>query len=229
MPRVSVVIPTMNEEASIAKVLEEVHAALRGWDSEVVIVDTDSRDRTREIAAKLGARVVDEPRRGYGRAYKRGFAAATGDIVVTLDADLTYPADRIPEFAELVASGAADFVSGDRLSALTEGAMTGMHRVGNRILNATFRFLFRHPIRDSQSGMWAFQRSILGALEVHSNGMSFSEELKLEVIRRGFRFREVPIAYCVRVGEKKIRSVRDATRNELWLFRKRFGWTRPED
>jgi len=72
-----------------------------------------------------------------------------------------------------------------------------------------------------------FRRAVLGGLEVHSDGMSFSEELKLEVIRRGRRFREVPIAYRARVGEKKIQSVRDATRNEVWLFRKRFGWTRP--
>ena len=228
MVRVSVVIPTMNEEASIARVLDEVRTALAGWDCEILIIDTASRDRTREIAAKLGARIVDEPRRGYGRAYRSGFAAAKGEIVATLDADLTYPADRIPEFARLVASGEADFVSGDRLSGLAEGAMTGMHRVGNAILNATFRVLFRHPIRDSQSGMWVFRRRILEALRIDSGGMAFSEEFKLEAIRRGFKFREVPIAYRERVGEKKIRSVRDATRNELWLLRKRLGWTRPE-
>jgi glycosyltransferase involved in cell wall biosynthesis len=228
MVRLSVVIPTMNEEASIARVLDEVRTALAGWDHEVLVVDTASRDRTREIAAKLGARVVDEPRRGYGRAYKTGFAAAKGDIIATLDADLTYPADRIPEFARLVASGEADFVSGDRLTSLSEGAMTGMHRVGNAILNATFRLLFRHPIRDSQSGMWGFRRQILDGLVLHSHGMAFSEELKIEVCRRGLRFREIPITYRERVGEKKIQSVRDAMRNELWLLRKRLRWTRPE-
>lgn len=228
MPRLSVVIPTMNEEASIGRVLDEVRRALAGEDHEVLIVDTDSRDRTREIAASKGARIVDEPRRGYGRAYRTGFAAATGEIVAALDADLTYPADRIREFAKLVASGQADFVSGDRLAGLGEGAMTGMHRVGNAILNATFRALFRFPIRDSQSGMWVFRRQILDGLRIHSEGMSFSEELKLEVIRRGFKFREIPIAYRARVGVKKIRSVRDAMRNEAWLIRKRVGWTRPE-
>ncbi len=228
VPKVSVVIPTMDEEASIGRVLDEVHAALAGWDYEIVIVDTASRDRTREIAKARGARVVDEPRRGYGRAYKAGFASARGEIVATLDADLTYPADRIPEFARLVASEAVDFVSGDRMSQLPEGAMTGMHSVGNAILNFTFRFLYRYLIRDSQSGMWVFRRAILDDLAVHSSGMSFSEELKLEVIRRRYRFREVPIRYRARVGEKKIRSVRDATKNEIWLVRKRFGWTRPE-
>ena len=228
MPRVSVIIPTMNEEASIGNVLDEVHRALAAWDPEVLIVDTDSHDRTREIAAAKGARIVEERRRGYGRAYKTGFAAAKGEILATLDADSTYPADCIPAFAQTVLSREADFVSGDRLSALEKGAMTGMHQVGNAILNATFRTVFRRPIRDSQSGMWVFRREVLDGLAVHSSGMAFSEELKLEVIRRGWKFREVPIAYRTRVGEKKIRSVRDAMKNEVWLLRKRFGWTRPE-
>src|SRR5207249_3759067 len=86
MPEVSVVIPTMNEEASIGAVIDEVHTALVDWDLEVLIVDTDSRDRTRDIAMEKGARVVPQPRRGYGRAYKTGFAAATGTFIATLDA-----------------------------------------------------------------------------------------------------------------------------------------------
>lgn len=227
MAKVSVVIPTMNEEASIGRVIDEVRAALTGWDHEILIVDTDSHDQTRHIAAAKGARVVEEPRRGYGRAYKTGFGAATGDVVATLDADFTYPADRIPEFVRLVESGQADFVSGDRLSQIRDDAMSGMHRVGNAILNMTFRRLFGFPIRDSQSGMWVFRRAILDRLQLYSDGMAFSEELKAAVIQGGLRLREIPIAYRARVGDKKIRSVRDAIKNEVWLIRKRLGWTRP--
>ena len=102
--------------------------------------------------------------------------------------------------------------------------MTGMHRVGNAILNAAFHLLYRHPVHDSQSGMWAFRRDILPRLRLVHDGMAFSEELKLEVIRQGYRFLEVPIDYRPRVGEKKIRSVSDATQNLIWLLRKRFGW-----
>jgi len=227
-PRVSIVIPTMNEEASIGQVLDEVAAAMRGHGAyEVVVVDTDSRDRTVAIARGKGARIVLEPRRGYGRAYKTGFAAARGSIVVTLDADLTYPAHMIPEFVRLVEQEGADFVSGNRIAGLEEGAMSGMHRLGNRMLTTAFRVLYRFPILDSQSGMWAFRREVLDRLELIHDGMAFSEELKLEVIRRGLRFQEVPIPYRPRSGEKKIRSVRDATENMIWLFRKRFGWARP--
>ena len=224
MPEVSVIIPTMNEEASIGAVIDEVQTALVGWPFEILIVDTDSRDRTRDIATAKGARVVPEPRRGYGRAYKTGFAAATGTFVATLDADLTYPAHRFPEFLTALSEDRADFVSGDRLSALSNGAMTGMHRVGNEILNFAFRSLYDSGVRDSQSGMWSFRRSILARLQLVHDGMAFSEELKLEVIRAGLRFLEIPIEYRTRVGEKKIRSVSDATGNLIWLARKRVGW-----
>ncbi len=224
---ISVIIPTMNEEASIGQVLDEVRAALVGRDFELLTVDTDSRDRTNEIAAARGARVVPEPRRGYGRAYKTGFAAARGTYVLTLDADLTYPADRFPEFLQVLEEGGADFVAADRLSRLNPEAMTGMHRLGNLLLNVAFRALYAYPMHDSQSGMWAFRRDLLPRLHVVHDGMAFSEELKIEVLREGIRYREIPIEYRVRLGRKKIRSVRDAVENMAWLFRKRFRWVRP--
>lgn len=224
MAEVSVIIPTMNEEGSIGAVIDEVREALVGWDVEILTVDTNSRDRTNEIAAAKGARVVPEPRRGYGRAYKTGLAAAAGEYILTLDADLTYPANRFPDFLTALEEERADFVAADRISRLSEDAMTGMHRLGNLLLNVAFRFLYRYPIRDSQSGMWAFRRSLLPRLRVVHNGMGFSEELKVEVLRHGFRYIEIPIDYRSRAGEKKIRSFRDATSNMVWLFRKRFGW-----
>ncbi len=226
MVEVSVVIPTMNEEASIGAVIDEVRAALAGRDFEILTVDTNSRDRTKEIAAAQGARVVSEPRRGYGRAYKTGFAAARGVYVLTLDADLTYPADRFPDLLKALEGGEADFVAGERMSRLSHEAMTGMHRIGNTMLNVAFRLLYRHPMQDSQSGMWAFRREILPRLHVIHDGMAFSEELKAEVIRRGFRYLEIPIDYRPRAGKKKIRSFKDAFLNFFWLFRKRFSWVR---
>ena len=214
----------MNEEDSIGPVIDEVRGALAGRDLEILTVDTDSQDRTNEIAVSKGARVIPEPRRGYGRAYKTGFAAARGTYICTLDADLTYPAGRFPEFLQLLGSGQADFVAGNRMSHLPDDAMTGMHRLGNTMLNVAFRFLYRFPMSDSQSGMWAFRRDILANLHVVHDGMAFSEELKAEVLRHGYVYVEIPITYRVRVGRKKIRSFGDASANFVWLFRKRFGW-----
>jgi glycosyltransferase involved in cell wall biosynthesis len=221
---ISVIIPTMNEEASIGAVIDEVRRALASRDLEILTVDTNSRDRTNEIAAAKGARVIAELRRGYGRAYMTGFAAARGTYILALDGDETYPASRFPEFLRPLDEDRADFVAGDRITLLSEDAMSGMHRVGNTMLNLAFRLLFRSPIRDSQSGMWAFRRAILPRLHLIHDGMAFSEELKIEVVRNGFRYLEIPVEYRVRVGDKKIRSVRDAFGNMVWLFRKRFGW-----
>jgi len=224
MVEVSIVIPTMNEEASIGAVLDEVHGAMQAQDCEIITVDTNSRDRTNAIALAKGARVVSEPRPGYGRAYKTGFGASRGRFIVTMDADLTYPANRIPDLLRPIMEDRADFVSGNRLSGLSGAAMSGMHRIGNEMLNRIFRLLFRYPIRDSQSGMWAFRRDLLPHLRLLHDGMAFSEEIKLETIRAGYRFLELPIDYRQRVGRRKIRSVRDAAGNVAWLLRKRFGW-----
>jgi len=226
-PEISVVIPTRNEVGSVGQVIDEVHRALKGRDYEILVVDTDSTDGTVEMAMSKGARVVPEPRRGYGRAYKTGFAEARGRCIATLDADLTYPADRILEFIGLL-DGGAHFVSGDRLSELDQKAMSGMHRIGNKILNIAFRMMTGHKIKDSQSGMWVFRRTILEKLVVVDDGMPFSEELKMETIMKGLRFVEVPIAYRVRVGEKKIRSFPDAWKNLKYIFFKRLGLVRSD-
>jgi glycosyltransferase involved in cell wall biosynthesis len=223
-PKVSVIIPTMNEEEAIGKVLDDVHAALGGTSVpyEVLIVDTSSKDRTVEIAKEKGARVIDEPRRGYGRAYKTGFKNAKGAYITTLDADCTYPSEDIPKFLEMIEKENLDFITGDRLTLLKKGSMSTMHRFGNWILSVTARILFRTKLKDSQSGMWFFRRSILSGLTLTHDGMPLSEEIKLEAIIRGFRFKEVPINYYPRKGEAKIRSWGDAWLNWRFLWRKRF-------
>ncbi len=208
----------------MGKVVEGVRRALEqaGWSYEIIVVDTDSRDRTVEIATGLGARVVREPRRGYGRAYKTGFAQTQGDFIVTLDADTTYPSDKIPLLLTMLEGGGYDFVSGDRMSSLAPEAMGLGHRVGNRLLTWTIWLLYGVRMRDSQSGMWALRRSILPRLELTSDGMALSEEIKLEVQRCRFRFAEVPITYGTRQGMAKIRSWADGWGNLRFLLRRRF-------
>ncbi len=218
---VSVVIPTMNEEQSVGQVIEEVRDALGDSPFEIVVVDTNSVDRTKEIAASLGAVVVDEPRRGYGRAYKTGFERAKGEIVATLDADMTYPAGKIPELVDELTGKALDFITTNRFANMEKGAMSAKHRLGNWVLSATARLLFRVRVKDSQSGMWVFRRGILDKLELESDGMALSEEIKIEAFRK-VRAVEVPITYRVRVGEVKLSSWRDGLGNLRFLFSKRF-------
>jgi hypothetical protein len=220
--KLSVVIPTMNEEKSVGLVIDAVTKAVSGTRPlEIIVVDTNSKDRTREIAAEKGARVIDEPRKGYGRAYKTGFESSQGDIIATLDADMTYPAEMIPELVQMLEDRSLDFISTNRFARMEKGAMSFKHRFGNWVLSATTRLLFRVKLKDSQSGMWAFRKRILDRLEVESDGMAFSEELKIEAFRK-CRATEVPISYRARVGEVKLSSWKDGTSNLRYLFRKRF-------
>jgi glycosyltransferase involved in cell wall biosynthesis len=220
--KLSVVIPTMNEERSVGMVIDEVKSAIgSSRPLEILVVDTDSKDRTREIAAEKGAVVIDEPRRGYGRAYKTGFEKATGEFVATLDADMTYPASEIPKLLETLESKGLDFISTNRFARMEKGAMSSKHRFGNWVLSATTRLLFRVKLKDSQSGMWVFRKDVLDKLDVSSEGMSFSEELKIEAFRKA-RAAELPISYGVRMGEAKISSWGDGFGNLKYLFKKRF-------
>jgi glycosyltransferase involved in cell wall biosynthesis len=216
----------MNEADSIGKVIDDIEENLQGIEHEILVVDTDSSDGTVQIAEGRGARVVNEPRRGYGRAYKTGFENATSEYIATLDADCTYPAERIPGFVRMLDAGEADFVIGDRLTNLSSDAMTLMHRIGNRILNLTSRLLFRVKVKDSQSGMWVFRRELLTSLNLTSDGMPFSEEIKIEAMTKGLRVKQIPIEYRPRTGEKKLQSWRDGWRNFKFLFSKKFGKAR---
>ncbi len=217
---VSVVIPTLNEEESIGHVIEKIPRDKR-YEWEILIVDGDSKDRTREIAESLGARVIIEKRKGYGRAYKTGFAAAKGDIIVTLDGDDTYPAEQIPELVDYLLKNNLDFISCERFSKMKEGAMSLTHRVGNKVLTITLRVLFGVKIKDSQSGMWVFRKAILDSLNLTSDGMAFSEEIKIEAWKK-FRCEEVPIEYRERKGEVKLNTWEDGLKNLSFLFKKRF-------
>lgn len=237
--RASLVIPTLNEAASIGHVLATFRAASASAnerlfarspvDWEVIVVDGNSTDGTAGIARAAGARVLVEPRKGYGRAYLTGFAAATGEIIATLDGDGTYPAEEVPWLVLQLLEHRLDFITCDRLTYLNRKAMTTEHRIGNWLLNTFLTVAYSEVVRgaparvlrDSQSGMWIFRRSVLEKLALTQEGMPFSEELKVEVLWRGFKFEEVPIHYAERWGAPKLSSWRDGTRNLLFLFRKR--------
>jgi glycosyltransferase involved in cell wall biosynthesis len=222
--KVSIVIPTMNEEASIGEVMETINNSMKDFEGgyEVLVVDTNSKDKTREIARSKGAKIIDEPRRGYGRAYKTGFEKAQGEIIATLDADCTYPAEDIPGLVKTLDSENLDFITCDRLSKLEKGVMSAKHKLGNWILKVTTNILFSMRIKDSQSGMWVFRKSIMEKIDLTSDGMPLSEEIKIEAWKKGFRAKEIPIIYRMRKGEAKLQSWNDGWRNLKFLFRKRF-------
>ena len=214
MPKISAVIPTMNEEKTIGSVIEGLKTL---EDIEIMVVDTNSRDRTKQIASSQGARVIDQPLRGYGLAYKTGLTQASGDIIVCMDGDGTYPTDIVTTLIDLLVKDDVDFISCDRMSLRNNENYTTLHFVGNSVLNITIRLFFKHSMKDSQSGMWIFRSDIYRKMGHLSDGMSFSQEIKIEAMKRG-RFIEVPIRYGVRITKPKLKTWGDGISNLMNIF-----------
>jgi hypothetical protein len=212
--RVSVVIPCLNEAESIGQCVSAARRVLdeHGLDGEVVVVDNGSDDGSGRIAERAGARVIDEPRRGYGSAYLAGFAAARGDYIVMIDADLTYDFDEIPRFVRELDSG-GDLVMGNRMQAVEPGAMSALSRIGNPLLSGFLNLLFRTPVRDAHCGMRALRRDVLPALALQATGMELASEMVIRASRGGLAIRELPIALHPREGESKLSPFRDGWRH----------------
>ena len=216
---VSVVIPCYNEEDGIRVTLADMPALV----DEVIVVDNNCTDRTAEVAAAMGAKVVVESKPGYGAAYKAGFGAATGDII-TMDGDATYPRGFIPVLLDVMIEEDLDFITCDRTGHKAEEANSFLRRLGNSILNLATFVLYFIWLTDSQSGMWVFRRSILPKLRLTSDGMSLSEEIKIEAFRhKDVKAHELPIYYRERIGESKLNLWQDGFANLVFLFKKRFG------
>lgn len=213
--KLSVVIPTHNEACSIAAVI----AAVPGVADEVLVVDWNSSDGTPAIAAERGARVIDEPRRGYGQAYLSGVEAARGELVVTLDADGTYPAERIGELAETLLEQDLDFISCARFPLHDRRAMDHTNRLGNRALTAMANRLYGLQLVDLLSGMWVFRRQVWQQLGPRSRSWNLCQEIKLKAAAElGPRFAERWIPYGPRQGQSKLIPWRVGAQNLLHLM-----------
>ena len=218
--RVSIVIPCLNEALSIERCVATARDALdsQGWWGEVIVIDNGSDDGSAELAKRAGARVVHEPRRGYGSAYLAGFAAAEGDYIVMADADLTYDFGEIPSFVEELENG-ADLVMGDRMRGIQPGAMPWLHRyVGNPVLSRTLNLFFRTGVHDAHCGMRAVRRAVLPRLDLRTTGMEFASEMIVRAGKERLEIAEIPIHYHPRQGESKLSSFRDGWRHLRFLL-----------
>ena len=206
----TVVIPARNEKDGIEKTIRAIpkeELERMGYEVQILIVDNGSNDGTGELARRAGAEVVFEPRPGYGSAYKTGFAQAKGDIIATADADATYPIEDIPRLLEILEKENLDFLTTNRFALMEEDAMSFRNKVGNTILSLATRILYGLKMRDPESGMWVFRRSILHGAKLGSDTWPFSHELKIEACYYNrCRWREVPIQYRGRFGETKLQS-----------------------
>jgi len=220
VPRVSLVIPTLNEQDTIGECIQKARAVFQdmGVEADIIVADSSS-DETPQIARTLGAMVVNVDKLGYGNAYLGGFSWARGDYVVIMDGDLTYDPCEIPKFIKKLDEG-ADFVIGTRLKGkILPHAMPGLHRyLGNPLLTGLLNLLFATGISDAHCGMRALKRSALERLQLRTGGMEFASEMVIEASRRGLRIAEVPITYYPRRGESKLSSLSDGWRHLRFMM-----------
>jgi len=198
VPRVSVVLPCLNEERTVADCVFEARRGIErlGVPGEVVVVDNGSTDASVRLAAAAGARVVLETRRGYGAALGRGMREAQGEMVVFGDADRSYAFDDLKPFWERIRAG-ADLVMGSRLRGTVEpGAMPWLNRrLGTPVLTLLVNLLFRTRISDVNCGQRALSRRAVDQLDLRAAGMEFASEMVIKAGLAGFRVEEVPIPF----------------------------------
>ena len=215
-PLVSVVMPCLNEEEAIGPCIEKIRGtfARAGIDGEIVVCDNGSTDASVAIAERLGARVVYQPRRGYGNAYLKGFASARGRYLVMGDADDTYDFTMIPEFIAALDREQYQFVTGSRYLGGGDGHITMLHRyLGNPALTRILNRLFGTRYTDVYCGFRAFSRETYETIRPVSPGMEFNLELAINAGLAGLRIKEIPIVLAPRKGESKLRTFRDGWRS----------------
>jgi glycosyltransferase involved in cell wall biosynthesis len=206
-PQISVVIPTKNEQGSIAAVIEESRKALDGLDHEIVVVDA-STDNTPLEAVRAGAKVVKQiGSGGVGEALIQGFYWCRGHYVVFFDGDGTYVPLEVHKVIEPLLKGEADLVNGNRFFNMEKGAMPLGNKIGNLMLTWLGNMLFHTSVKDSQSGMKAFRRDMLMRVTLWERGFPFCSELLAEASKLGMRIEEVGITYKRRVGITKLNPV----------------------
>ena len=214
--RVSVIIPTRNEARAIGHVLADLPAGLI---TEVLVVDNDSSDGTPEIAARLGARVVREPRRGYGRACLTGLAHTSApDVVVFLDGDYSDRPAELPRLLAPIGDGRADITLGSRLAGpRIPGALPWHAAFGNRLAAGLISLLFGQRITDL-GPFRAARADVLRALALEETTYGWAVEMILKGALRGFRIVEVPVSYHPRIGKSKISGTLSGTVGAAWFI-----------
>jgi glycosyltransferase involved in cell wall biosynthesis len=214
--RVSVIIPTHNEAQAIERVLADIPSGLT---TEVIVVDSSSTDGTPEIAARMGARVVQEPCRGYGRACLTGLAMANSpDVVVFLDGDYSDRPSELPILLAPIIEGRADITLGSRLHGKSSAGALPWHQVfGNRLAASLIKVLYGLKISDL--GPFRVARAdVLRALALEETTYGWAVEMILKGALAGFRVVEVPVSYYPRIGKSKISGTLKGTLGAGWFI-----------
>lgn len=221
--RISVVIPCRNEEVAIRSSIKNMPKYI----DEIIVVDNRSTDRTTQVARSLGAIVIKEDRTvdgiGYGYAHMSGLKRATGDIIVTLDGDGTYPSHEIKEIVHYMLAKKLDLVSCSRFPLKNYRAISKVRQLGVLVLNTAVSFLYGYPIRDILTGMWAIRSDIKDKINLRQGGWDLSPEIKLNAIcNPEINFDEYHIGHEERVGDSKQNIWKTGINHLLYIIKRRF-------
>lgn len=222
---ICIILPSLNEELTIGKVIDEIpRQALEreGGHVEVLVVDGNSTDQTRQIAQEKGARVIIESRKGKGRAVRTALEVVKADFVFMLDADYTYPATYIPDMLKILYQD-CPVVIGSRLKGQREkGAIRQLNVIGNFLLTLIANILYRTKISDLCTGYWGLRGEVILTLNLSADGFQFEAELFTELAKKGYPIAEVPIYYRRREGKAKLSRLKDGIKIGWMLISRRF-------
>lgn len=218
--KISVVMPSMNEEGAIGKMIDEIRKHTKDFDTEIVLVDS-SKDKTPEIARTMGARVIEQKPQGHGMALRKAIKSAEHDIIITADCDNTYPMEFIPRLVKLITDGQADIIACNRLNRNLGAEMP----LANKIANFSFAFLVRTlygiNVHDVSTGMFCMKREVAHNIDWQTN-YSFPCEIVIRSNGAGYKFMEVDIPYRIRIGEVTLNRWRSGKAYLRCIFGHRF-------
>jgi glycosyltransferase involved in cell wall biosynthesis len=221
--QVSIIMPCLNEEETIALCIENAQKGLNeaAAEGEILVVDNGSNDRSVDIASNMGARVVSEATKGYGAALRNGIEQARGEYIIMGDADATYDFSQIKPFIDKLKDG-NDFVMGSRLKGdIEKGAMPFLHRyLGSPLLTLFLNISFGGKISDVNCGMRGFKKGAISKLNLHANGMEFASEMVIKALLHKIPIAEIPIRYKVSPAKREphLRTFRDGWRHLKFMI-----------
>ncbi len=215
--KVSVILPSRNEEKTIGICIEKINRALKGKSYEIIVSDSSS-DRSAEIAKSYkNVKVIKHNLYGYGNAILQGIEEAEGDYIIIGDADDTYDFSEIPKFVSELDKG-YDFVIGKR-SRIEKGAMPFSHRyIGTPLFNFLISWFFGKKVSDINSGFRGIRREKLQELNLKTTGMELASEMIVKAAKKGLKIKEIPISYSKRKGESKLRALNDGWKHLRFIF-----------
>lgn len=222
--KISLIIPCRNEEAALYSMLQKIPSFV----DEVVVVDNKSTDNTAKVAKRAGAKVYTEERHvggvGYGYAHQTGMRYATGDIIVAMDGDDTYPVESIKNVISYMKKSGADFISCARFPLAQPHAISATRQLGIKVLNLQVSLLYGHKVKDILSGMWVMRKDCVSKLDVKNGDWNFSPEIKLAAIAHSdIRFSEYHIPHAVRLNGLSKQNIWKTGFNHLfYIFIRRF-------